>query len=86
MTLKKIHSELAKQVKKNFGTRCEEFSWGCIECQAWRVVDEVEEMEKDLNPRNWKPAYSPTKKGAQKALKDLQKLLKGKKNANHAFK
>lgn len=85
-SFKKIHSELVKQVKKNFGTRCEEFSWGCISCQTWRVVDEIGEIEKDTNPKNWKKVYPVTKEGQKKTVKDLQKILKGKKNANHSLK
>ena len=55
MELKKIHSELVKEVKKGFGKRCKEYAFGCINCRAWQIVDEVGDMEFFTNEKNWKP-------------------------------
>lgn len=36
---RKILKDLEGYIKKNYGTRCKKPVAGCMECQAWAVVD-----------------------------------------------
>jgi hypothetical protein len=33
-----------KQIEKDWGEKCKEFNFGCIVCQAHRIVDDLEEL------------------------------------------
>jgi len=40
----KLAQQFRKQVIKDFGQKCKEFSLGCISCQIHRVIDNLEEI------------------------------------------
>ena len=41
---KKTYQQFKKAVQKDWGEKCDEYSFGCILCNAWKVVDGVEEL------------------------------------------
>jgi len=55
MTFHQIYKEFVKRVKKEKWQRCKEYSFGCGNCQMWRLADDLKEFEKFSNPKNWKP-------------------------------
>ena len=48
-TYQEIHDELIKKIRKDYGPRCEIFNINCICCQAYLMLDMLEnaaELEK----------------------------------------
>ena len=41
---KNLAEKFRKQINKDWGRKCEDFNFGCIICQAHRIVDDLEEL------------------------------------------
>ena len=39
LTYQWIYSVLSKKIKKDFGSRCKYFCISCMNCQAWLMLD-----------------------------------------------
>jgi hypothetical protein len=50
----RIYNKLAKQVERDWGKKCDVYSFGCSVCNAWLVVGGVKELVVFANPKNWK--------------------------------
>ena len=44
----KLAKIFRKGIEKNFGKKCEDFDFGCVVCNAHRIVDGLEEIAKLL--------------------------------------
>jgi len=39
-----LSKKFRKQIEKDWGKKCKDFNFGCIVCQAHRIVDDLEEL------------------------------------------
>jgi len=39
-----LAKKFKKAVIKDFGKKCKDFNFGCVACQAHRIVDDLEEL------------------------------------------
>ena len=47
-----LAKKFRKQINKDWGRKCEDFNFGCIVCQAHRIVDDLEELGNFLDDIN----------------------------------
>ena len=58
---KNLAKKFRKQVEKDFNKKCKDFSFGCVSCQAHRIIDELEELGNftdDINKNSGKKKLS----------------------------
>jgi len=60
----KIAKTFRKEIIKNFGEKCKDYDFGCVVCNAHRVVDNLEELAGLLEALDKdKPAHKHLLKG-----------------------